>query len=99
MSMKMARASNEEIEATMDLAANLESLISYGCLSDGDESVDNLDEEIAKLVRNHLRRWSLQRIVFGYQVLVDNCCDPDESALEWRKDIRVLVEAAKKEAP
>lgn len=89
MSMKMAKASPEEIEATIKLAVRIDDLLRDTARDD--EDVDRL---VAKAVRTHQRRWSLQRIAFGYQMLVDNCCDPDESALEWRKDIRVLVEAA-----
>ena len=86
--MKMAKASHEEVEATIKLAVRIDDLLRD--ISRDDEDVDRL---IAKAVRTHQRRWSLQRVVFGYQILVDNCCDPDDTALEWRPDIKAMLES------
>lgn len=86
--MKMAKASLEEVEATIKLAVRIDDL-----LRDHSRDNEDIDQLIAKAVRRHQQRWSLQRVVFGYQILVSNC-DPDESALEWRKDIKAALEAA-----
>ena len=40
-------------------------------------------------------RGSIQRIVMDAQVLIDNACDPSLDYLEWRPDIRMLMEAHK----
>lgn len=94
MAMKMAKASEEEVEATINLATRIDDL-----LRDTTRSNEHIDRLIAKAVRNHQQRWSLQRVVFGYQVLVNNCCDPDASALEWRKDIQAMLDAAETPTP
>lgn len=28
-----------------------------------------------------------RRVVFGFRVLVDNCCDPDKTTLEWKPEL------------
>lgn len=33
-----------------------------------------------------------QRIVFGYETLLDNACDPNSKFLEWREDIAKFLE-------
>lgn len=33
------------------------------------------------------------RIIFGYEVLVDNCCDPELDYLEFNKEIKEALEA------
>jgi hypothetical protein len=35
---------------------------------------------------------SWERIVFGYETLVDNACDPNSKYLEWREDIAKFLE-------
>lgn len=32
-----------------------------------------------------------ERTVFGYEVLVDNCCDPDKSYLDWKPELKKLM--------
>jgi|SRR6185369_3301398 len=93
--MKMARASKHEIQACNAFAQNLESLIEYGMLADdnGDDAKpDWSDERLGKYVRAWCEKYSLFRVVFGYQVLLDNCCDPDATTLEWRKDLAEIVQ-------
>ena len=36
----------------------------------------------------------MRRVVFGYQVLVDNCADPDLDYLEFNPRIKAALEAA-----
>jgi hypothetical protein len=87
--MKMAKASPEEIQAAIDLSQNLESLVEYGIAADEAELVkpDWSDERLGRYVREWCGKNSLFRVVFGYQVLVTCCCDPDADTLEWRKDL------------
>ncbi len=37
-----------------------------------------------------------RRVVFGYQVLVTNSCDPDKSFLDWKPEISAAIEAYRK---
>ena len=89
--MKMAKASQEEIEATIDLVNDIEN-IERECRSHADS--EEMEARIGRRVAIHQRHYSLGRVVFGYQILVDNCCDPNESALEWRPDIKAALEKA-----
>lgn len=34
----------------------------------------------------------LFRVVFGYQMLVDNCCDPDAHSLQYNAKLKRLLE-------
>lgn len=37
------------------------------------------------------------RVIFGYEVLIDNVCDPDLDYLDYKKDIKSLMEKAENE--
>ena len=81
--MMMAKASKEEIQACIEFSSRLEEMIEH----DGANS-----ETIGDYVIEWWRKWSLFRVTFGYQVLVDNCCDPDQSHLTWKPEIVRLLE-------
>ena len=82
----MAKASKEEWEQAMRFVNDLEMEIKYP---------EKTDEE--------LREWlnkapCLTRIVFGYQVMIDNVCDPDEDTLACKPEIVAAMQAYKKTA-
>jgi hypothetical protein len=79
--MKMAKASEEEWKAVMKFANELEDEIKYP---------EKTDEQLREWINNAP---CLFRVVFGYQVLVDNCTDPAADTLEWKPEIRALLEA------
>lgn len=80
--MKMAKADNAEWQKCMDFA-------------------NGLEERVQDLGDAHLGRWVrenyvwLGRTLFGYRVLVDNCCDPAQSTLEWKPEIAAAIAAYK----
>ena len=79
--MKMAKAPREEWEACMKFVHELEAEIKWP---------EKSDEE--------LRAWlndapCLFRVVFGYQVLVDNCADPASDYLDFKPEIKAAVES------
>lgn len=80
--MKMAKADKAEWERVMKFVQELEEEIKYP---------EKTDEELGKWVRNAP---CMFRVVFGYQVLVDNCADPDSDTLEWRPELKALLEKA-----
>lgn len=80
--MKMAKASKEECEKVMEFARNLEDEIKYRQMTDG---------ELGAWVR---KAPPLLRVVFGYQVLVDNCADPNLDYLEFKPEIKAAMERA-----
>lgn len=78
--MKMAKASKEEWEKVMKFATELTDEIDCPSMS---------NEELGRWVR---KSPPLFRIVFGYEVLVNNCCDPKLDTLEWKPEIADLME-------
>jgi hypothetical protein len=64
--LKENRASQEEIDGLIKFMRELESKVEQG---DAWELMDFLHES------NGVPSW--ERVVFGYQVMLDNVCDPD----------------------
>lgn len=73
--MKMAKAPIEEWERVMRFVNELEHELKYCEMS---------DEQLGKWVRE--KAPSMTRTVFGYSVLVDNCCDPNVTTLAWKPE-------------
>ncbi len=84
--MKIAKADPEEIAAVNQFMRELEDEIKYP---------EKSDEELREWIKNAP---CLFRVVFGYQVLLDNCCDPDADTLEWKPEIKSMMEAKPAEA-
>jgi len=80
--MKMAKASKEELEVVMRFANELEEKIKWGKMT---------NEELGAWVRHAP---CLFRVVFGYQVLVDNCADPNLDHLEFKPEIKAALESS-----
>jgi hypothetical protein len=80
--MRMARASQEEIDGLIDFMRKLEELFDSG---DESELLDYFFEEAGGVPN-----W--ERTVFGFSVLVDNVCDPSISYLDWKPEFKVLLE-------
>ena len=78
----------------IDLAQILENYFRWGLIN-GTE-VTSADFELFPQV---LEKWhqahpgSFERVVFGFGILLENCCDPDLSYLDWRPDIRAFLES------
>lgn len=83
--MKVAKASKAEWEKVLAFVQELEEQIKYAALSDSKS-----DEELGKWIRESSPPFF--RIVFGYQVLVDNCCDPAADTLEFKPEIKRAIE-------
>lgn len=83
--MKMAKAPPEEVEKVLAFVVGLRERI-HPLHSDGD------DEKLGKWVRENAP--PLERVAFGYDVLIRNACDPNLDYLEFRPDIRQAMRAA-----
>ena len=83
--MKVAKASREEQEQVLRFVQKLEDEIKYPEMS---------DTQLAEFVRETLDDLNLFRVAFGYMVLVDNCCDPSADALEWKPELKAVMESA-----
>jgi len=79
--MKMAKAPRGEWERVMKFAQELEHEIKYR---------EKTNEQLGAWVR---KAPPLFRVIFGYQVLVDNCCDPNEDILEFKPELRAIAES------
>jgi hypothetical protein len=81
--MKMAKASKEEWDKVVAFAQELADEQDYPRMT---------NEELGKWARNAP---PLFRVVFGFMVLVDNCCDPNADTLEWKPEITAAIAAYK----
>jgi hypothetical protein len=85
--MKMAKATNDEVERAIEFAGKFDQEIHGRFALDGMS-----DEELGGWVRDEAPQ--LSRIIFGYKVLVDNCADPSLDYLEFKPEIKAAMEAA-----
>jgi hypothetical protein len=97
--MKMAKADADGIKLVNDFVLALENAVEHGEYPSGDiehPEEDDSDERLGRFVREFWRRQrgDLFRVTFGYQVLVENCCDPNASTLEWKPEIAAKLEAS-----
>lgn len=98
--MKMAKATPDDIQRVIDFFRFIEEFMDYGAYTPESEeveedSVDLTDEQFVEHLRKLWGRrfgpvkvdaaWS--RVVFGFQVLLDNVCDPEADTLEWKPEI------------
>lgn len=78
--MKMARAPQEQIDALWKFLRKIDSLMDAG------ESVQLfIDKNWRKVATVY------ERILFGYQTLIENCCDQTQSTLEWKPEIEAAI--------
>lgn len=89
VSLQMAKASMEEWEKVMDFVQELDEKVAPSHWS----AARTTDEELGKWVRAYLP--SMMRTVYGYRVLVDNCCDPNVDHLAFKPEISAALDAAK----
>ena len=100
--MKMAKASADDLRQVNEFLQMIEEFVEYGTYTAGEddepEPID--DSQFIELIRD---KWGIYRpgvshswfrVVFGCQILIDNCCDPDADTLEFRPDIAKAMEAA-----
>lgn len=99
--MKMAKASQEEMDRAMKLVRLLESTIDTRPFdtpqfpgtdeAEGDYFDEDDSDDLKKLVAQ-IRELcpGLMRVVFGFHVLVDNCCDPTSDTLAWKPELAAL---------
>jgi len=58
------------------------------CLNDKDEFEYDYFMDYYRTHISHIH----MRILMGFEVLVDNCCDPDKDYLDWKPEIKELLE-------
>jgi hypothetical protein len=105
--MKMAKATPDDFDTITQFFNWLEAWAEDGTetiVRDGEEvDVEITDEAFVERMRAHMSRWTRQpnvlacwsRVVFGAQMLIANCCDPNLDHLEWRPDVLEFLEQQK----
>ena len=85
--MKVGKADRKEWEEVMKFMQGLEQKCP-------DWEVD--DKDLGVWVREQFENieGGMFRVVFGYQVLVDNACDPDSDVLEFKPEIAAAMAKA-----
>jgi hypothetical protein len=102
--VKMAKASKDDIQNTIEFFRFIEEFMEYGTHTPEneeteEESIDLTDEQFVERLRalwgGRFKpagvdcMWS--RVVFGCQILIDNACDPDADTLEVRPDWAKMI--------
>lgn len=92
--MKLAKASDDEIKRAIKLAQFLEATCDVRNFEQPSFPEDDtlLDEDSLEDLQRFYKGVKelcpgLLRVVFGYQVLLDNCCDPAADTLEWKPEL------------
>jgi len=98
--MKMAKASDEEIQTMRDFMLFLENAIENGFVLEADDTERDLDGD-KEIMDEIEKRWgkagaAWRRVIEGFDVLVHGCCDPDLDYLEWKPEIRAALNLASK---
>lgn len=104
IAMKMAKASKDDIHKLREFFDMLEEFFEYGTYTppNSDAEEDSIDVDAEKLHDLIEAKWNLKgcgvgtawrRVVFGCDILIDNCTDPAFDTLEWRPDLRAFLES------
>lgn len=84
--MTAAKCSTEDLGQVREFLRKLEELVHAGSHKD-------LVEFVERNFEHHCGR-HYERLIFGYETLVENACDPNVSHLEWKPEIKHLIEEA-----
>jgi hypothetical protein len=109
--IKMASASKDDIKRLYLLNNVLENLGKYNatCMADFDHFEEDEKEHLKRIFDTdgeidcdelisylYGLTWGFHRVVMGFQVLFDNCCDPTLDHLDWKPELKKqldLIEA------
>jgi hypothetical protein len=84
--MKAAKCSTEDVDQVRAFLQQLETMVHSGTNKD-------LVEFIEKNFDAHCGR-HYERLLFGYETMIENACDPSVSYLEWRPELKQIIEEA-----
>lgn len=84
---RMEKATGEELDALIEFAKELERMYEEGCdeLEMGGFLMKHMDKQ-------HGLAFSADRIVWGYRTMHAGACDPNLSHLDWKPELKQLVE-------
>lgn len=99
--MKIAKASDDDIRRVREFFQMLEEIEQYGTYTPSADAAEIQvgDETFRKLIVDQWGvregvRTSWSRVLFGFEVLLDNCCDPNLDYLDWKPEFKELHESA-----
>ena len=93
--VKMAKASQDDIDRCIKFFQFIENYMDHGIQVNEDETETELsDEDFLERLRE---RWggrfrpagvdcAWSRVVFGCDILIKNACDPESDVLEWKPE-------------
>ena len=97
--MKMAKASPDDFKTMSEFFQLLEEWIVEGtittdCGGENEQTREIDGPEVSERIKDAWKKigpaWP--RIVWGCEMLIGHCCDPDSDTLDWRPDIRRFLE-------
>lgn len=102
--VKMAKASKEDMDRVRRFMEMIEEVMEHGTYTEPDDDDEEESEPVGteRLFELIEDAWnptgqgvgtSWRRVVYGCEILIDNACDPDADTLEWRPDLKALMEA------
>lgn len=84
--MVAAKCSMEDLSQIREFLRKLEELVHAGSHKDLVEFVDkNFDQHCGR---------HYERLIFGYETLLENVCDPGVTHLAWKAELKDLIEEA-----
>ena len=97
--MKMAKATKDDLKAVIDFFMLIEEFLENRTYTPSDDAEPQplTDEQLLRLLNERWNRHAAgvcvawRRVVWGADILIANCCDPDAATLEWRKDIGAFL--------
>lgn len=107
ITVKMAKASKEDIQKVVEFFRFIEEYFEYGTHTPENEETEEESIELSEsdFVDRLSKLWGgrfkpvgvdamWSRVVFGCGMLIDNCCDPNSDVLEWKPEIVELLHEA-----
>lgn len=85
--MKAAKASHEDVDQMRKFLFALDDMV-----NSPESSIHDIGTFCHAHFNNKCGR-HFQRILFGYDTLVENACDPDLSYLDWKPEIKEAITA------
>ncbi len=93
--MTIAKASQEDFRALVDLFQLIDEYLDYGTYTpDHEQPPENVDDgRFVELLRHAFRQQpgALTRVLYGCQALIREFCDPESDTLLYRPDILEFV--------
>jgi hypothetical protein len=67
---------------------------SEGRILHDEQVIERIRMEFSRFTRRATVAGSWRRVIWGMRILLENCCDPDATTLEWNPELKALIEAA-----